>query len=204
MATQYGRVPWEIFAVDGALHETEIEGFAQFVYDPMRGRCRRSFAHEVSFVNGKELCPDVAGDIWSILKPYVPGELCEGPVDYVMYAVVEAGQGFPMHVDAGCVYDTVRGKFSGFTVIVYLTEFEGGALDFYSEAFEHIAHVCPKKGRIVCFDIGLYHAAAPVTRGTKAWLGTELIILTKQSHLLNRSPAMPPRNLGCSYVWKKT
>jgi hypothetical protein len=176
VVVQYGRVPWEIFSIDDAIRDDVLDEFIRFVGS--RSAKSRSFAHEVSFVNGKELYPLVSETIWKALKPYVPDDVCKGPVDHVMYAVVDTGQGFPFHVDAGCVYDTCRNIFSGYTVLVYLTDdFEGGSLNFYDDDGNRIANVTTNvQGRIVCFDIGLYHAGAIVTRGTKTWLGTELLI----------------------------
>ena len=91
-----------------------------------------------------------------------------------MYAVIEPGQSFPIHTDTGAEYSK-EGE-SKFTVLVYLShEFEGGTTQFYTRIFEKTVEITPRAGKILVFDIDLFHAGMPVTNGTKYWIGTEIV-----------------------------
>jgi hypothetical protein len=146
------------------------------------------------FVNGKIINPDVSGMIYErISRAILPfpspssssliytdrkdkkWSFIESP-KYIMYAKVEQDKQFAIHTDTGCEYDDCQNKYSKFTTLTYLNDdYEGGNTIFYDKMFKETCRIIPRKGLTLCFDIDLFHAGGKVTRGTKYWVGTELV-----------------------------
>lgn len=180
--TQYGSVPWEVFTVDGVFGEGEARRLTEWVDSKDMRERKFSFAE---FKNGKIKEPELAGRMWERIgrvlgDEYVDtgGERWEwvGACDNVMYAVVRAGQGFPIHTDTGCVWEGAGDVRSRFTVLVYLNDgFAGGRTVFYDKGFHVTAEVEPRAGMAVVFDIDMFHAGEEVREGVKHWVGTEIV-----------------------------
>lgn len=176
---QHGTLPFETFTCDG-LFDDMIESWKDYVVsaDPKN----RTFTYS-AFKNGKIVLPEISELIWQRLKPLLPFQYTDarnkkwrfvGVTKYVMYAAMEPGQSFPIHTDTGTEY-SVDGE-SKFTVLIYLNkEFEGGNTQFYDTSFQKTFTIQPCAGRVLAFDIDLFHAGMPVENGTKLWIGTELI-----------------------------
>lgn len=98
----------------------------------------------------------------------------DGVTKYVMYAVLEPGQSFPIHTDTGAEFS--EECESKFTVLIYLNDdFDGGKTQFFDNNFVKTCSICPKRGRTLVFDIDLFHAGMSIESGTKLWIGTELV-----------------------------
>lgn len=180
---QHSDLPFEIFTVDGLFSREELDAWERWVAAaPVENR---RFTNS-GFKNGKVVLRHVAELMFARLAPHLPrtytdrgGRTWEfvGAPDHVMYSEVMPGQRFALHTDTGCWF--APPEESKFTVLVYLpTPFRDGATQFYTQDFQPTVAVAPSEaspGRLLAFDIDLFHEGAPVTDGTKRWIGTELV-----------------------------
>ena len=177
---QFGKNTFETFVIDD-LFADRIQEWKDFV---MNANIKnRTFTYS-DFKNGKVIMPEVSQVMWDKIKKVLPDIYIddqglawrfEGVTKYVMYALLEPGQSFPIHTDTGAEY-SADGKQSKFTVLIYLNDnFQGGATQFYDKNFTRTFEVTPKTGRTLVFDIELFHAGSPIEQGQKLWIGTELV-----------------------------
>ena len=95
---------------------------------------------------------------------------------YIMYTKIQADEFFGLHTDTGCQYDTRMNKYSKYTVLTYLNDdYEGGNTVFYNDNFKKTCEIKPKLNRTLIFDIDLYHQGCEVLKGSKYWIGSELV-----------------------------
>ncbi len=179
---QYTRVPYEVFTIDDLFTNEEIDGLAAFVVDAF-DKPVRNFTNN-DFDNGKLVQPETSGFIYDRLKPFLPDKYdgaegawtFEGVINTIMFAKVQKGKQFGIHTDTGYEYNVATNRFSKYTLLLYLNEdFEGGSTTFFSDRFEELFSVIPKKGRVLCFDIDMFHKGDVVSNGEKLWIGTELV-----------------------------
>ena len=150
----------------------------------------RPFSFTSTFENGRILDPGLAASIFSRCAPLLPSTYEDAagrswrPVracDHLFYAVVSPGQKFGLHTDTGSVYDAANDEYSKFTVLIYLDEsgrdFEGGHTVFIRDPprRQHRVDIVPARGRLLMFDIDLFHYGEEVRSGTKRWVGTEFV-----------------------------
>lgn len=183
MIQHYTSIPFEIFTIDDLFTEDELSMFTKYV--STESRCSNRPFTQSNFINGKMVHPHFAQIIYTKLQPYLPKQYKDhkqycwefvGPIQTIMYAQVETNQSFGIHTDTGYEYDSIKHHYSKYTVLIYLNDsYEGGTTTFYSNQFQKITQIQPKKGRLLCFDIDLFHSGDPVIHGTKQWIGTELI-----------------------------
>jgi hypothetical protein len=176
-------VAFEIFTVDALFEPAELRAWDAYVASAPTDA--RTFAVDASFKNGKVVDPVVARTLYRRLAPHLPASYVDragvrwefvGPPRHVMYAEVAPGQRFALHTDTGCWFDRDAGEESKFTLLLYLNDgFEGGHTRFYTHDFAPTVTVAPLAGRMLAFDIDLFHEGTPVTLGTKRWIGTEIV-----------------------------
>lgn len=176
---QHGALPYEVFTING-LFVDMVSEWKDYVMsaDPKN----RTFTY-AEFKNGKVILPETSQLIWNRMRCCLPdtykdqhGDVWEfvGVTKYVMYSMIEPGQSFPIHTDTGAEY-SADGE-SKFTVLIYLNEdFEGGNTQFYDRDFRMTCSIKPEAGKLLAFDIDLFHAGMPVENGSKLWIGTELV-----------------------------
>ena len=177
--TQYGQRPFEIFTIPHLFDDKVAEWKEYVASADVRNRTFTC----AEFKNGKMIRPDISGLMWDRMKPYLPETYTDatgqrwkftGTTKYIMYAMIEPNQSFPIHTDTGADYSNEAE--SKFTVLVYLNDdFVGGRTQFYDDVFCKTRCVVPQPGVVVAFDINLFHAGMMVTQGTKYWIGTELV-----------------------------
>jgi len=180
MLEQHSNIPYEIFTIKADWEKDQISKWLNFVKNA--NPKNRTFT-DAAFKNGKIIEPEISNSIWQYIQPKLDSVYedadgikwkFQGVTKYVMYAVIEPGQSFPIHTDTGAEYSS-DGE-SKFTVLVYLNhDFEGGTTQFYTHMFEKTIEIKPYSGKILVFDINLFHAGMPVKNGTKYWIGTEII-----------------------------
>lgn len=160
--------PFQVFTIDNAFSEAELSSLALYVNDQLDKPQQRTFTSS-DFQNGKTVNKFIANYIYKKIKPFIADELLN-VIQTIMFAKVHAGKFFGVHTDTG--YD-INSKY---TVLLYLNDdFEGGTTSFYDENLtEKLFEIQPVKGRLLCFDINLFHSGDVVTKGTKLWIGTEL------------------------------
>ena len=184
--TQYSQTEFEIFTIDGAFSDAEIDALSSFVDSRILIASDKNFTGS-GFSNGKLLHPVLAARILSRVTALLPETYVDACgvawmfVDasrHVFYASMSTGDMFGIHTDTGSEYkDELNNRtLSRHTVIIYLNDgFQGGRTTFYSDAFEKTCEIIPQKGRLLAFDIDRYHKGERVLNGTKKWFGIELV-----------------------------
>jgi hypothetical protein len=187
---QHSQIPFEIFTVDTVFSDEELAMFDGIVEGACASTCAdedgcRPFTSVGDFKNGKMKRPEVAALMYKRLEPFLPATYIDGSgsvytfqgaCNHIMFAVSKEGQKFNIHTDTGCEYDETYRRLSKHTVLIYLNDdFEGGETVFYDNNFRETCRIQPKKGRVLVFDINLYHAGSVVRQGVKRWIGTELV-----------------------------
>lgn len=180
VVTQYSEIPFEIFTIDNIFTNGEIAAWDEYV--SQASVHNRRFT-STNFKNGKVVEPEISHMLYNRIAQFLPTtykdrmdivwEYCGSP-KHIMYAEVVPGQSFPLHTDTGCYFDPP--KESKYTLLLFLNnKFTGGYTNFYTRDFKPTVQIEPKMGRILCFDIELFHEGAPVISGVKRWIGTEII-----------------------------
>ncbi len=83
---------------------------------------------------------------------------------------------FGIHTDTGLYYNDKDKIYTTHTLLIYLNDdFEGGTTVFYDSNFKITDTIIPKKGSCLIFDISLFHKGSVVSKGSKYWIGCELI-----------------------------
>jgi hypothetical protein len=183
MLTQYTKIPFEVFTLDNVLSDEELTYLTEFVDSQSNINCR-TFTNS-DFINGKLVEPSISKLLYTKVQPFLPNMYIDskcskwkykGSTDTIMFAKILPGKHFGIHTDTGCEYDRILNKYSKYTMLLYLNDdFKGGHTVFYNDNFKEQFKIQPKKGRILCFDIGLYHSGESVLSGTKKWIGAELV-----------------------------
>ena len=165
--------PFKVFTIDNAFSAAELSNLALYVHGEL-DKPQRTFTNS-DFQNGKTVNKFISKFIFKKIKPFIPSESLN-VIQTIMFARVHTGKFFGVHTDTG--YD-INSKY---TVLLYLNDdFEGGSTSFYDDNLtEKLFEIKPVKGRILCFDIDLFHSGDIVTKGTKLWIGTELKIATNE------------------------
>jgi hypothetical protein len=171
-----------IFVVDGLFTAAELGAFRDFV--DAQGDAVRQFTSS-DFRNGKVLHEALPALLYERMRPRLPDVYTDangvrwepvGPCRFVMFAEMTDRQGFEMHTDTGCMWDSESNRYSRFTLLVYLNDdFTGGRTEFFDDRFVITDTVAPAVGRALAFDIELWHRGCEVTCGTKRWIGTEIV-----------------------------
>lgn len=148
--------PFQIFTIDNAFSDEELSDLTLYVHSELDKQEQRTFTSS-DFQNGKTVNKNIANSIYDKIKPFIIYEPLD-VIQTIMFARV--------HTDTG--YD----NNSKYTVLVYLNDdFEGGSTSFYDDNLtEKLFEIQPVKGRILCFDIDLFHSGDMITKGTKLWI----------------------------------
>ena len=188
MITQKLPEEFRVFTIDNMYSEHELSMFDEYV--KQASDKNRSFTNS-PFKNGKMIEPEIASLMYNKIKMHLPNEYIDlygnvwnfiKSVKYIFYSEIKEGQMFGIHTDTGSEYNDVDNFYSKFTVLTYLNdEYEGGNTTFYNHDFIETTQICPKRGRTLVFDIDLYHKGEMVTKGTKRWMGTELVCFKRTS-----------------------
>lgn len=179
---QYSDIPFEIFTIDNLYTDEEIELFKNYV--ETADEKNRTFTSS-PFKNGKMIQPDISSLMYSRIKQYLPYEYIDRQnikwnylecPKYIMYAKIKTGEHFGLHMDTGCEHDTIKNKYSKYTILTYLNnDFLGGNTIFYNDNFIKTCEIKPLRNRTLIFDIDLYHQGSEVLNGNKYWIGSELV-----------------------------
>lgn len=113
--------------------------------------------------------------LWDRIQRYVARELgpwrAAGLNERLRYYRYEPGQYFKWHGDGAFVRS--ERERSLYTVLIYLNDdFEGGSTDFWDGI-----SVTPERGSALVFEHRLVHQGAPVTRGRKYVLRSDVMYL---------------------------
>lgn len=182
MLTHYSKIPYEVFTIDNVFNEEELNNFKEYI--KINSHNVRTFTNS-DFINGKLIDPNISSVIYNKIMPYLPQKYIDstnkewfykGATNAVMFAKVESEKQFGIHTDTGYEYNDSTNSYSKYTLLIYLNDdYDGGTTTFYSNTFHKLYNIIPKKGRILCFDIDLFHSGNMVKNGTKYWIGTELV-----------------------------
>ncbi|MFT3770125.1 MAG: 2OG-Fe(II) oxygenase [Minicystis sp.] len=117
-----------------------------------------------------------AAALWDRLAAWVPAERDHGRAaglnERLRYYRYAPGEYFRWHRD-GAFYRHARER-SVVTAMIYLNEdFEGGSTDF--DLGDEEIRVVPERGLVLLFDHRLRHQGAPVVRGRKYVLRTDVM-----------------------------
>ena len=119
--------------------------------------------------------PDRAAALWRRLAPFVPrraGWQAVGLNERFRFYRYEPGQFFFWHRDGAFVRNDEERSF--LTVMLYLADaVGGGTTDFDTRAGEF--QVAPRTGTALVFEHSLRHQGAPVERGVKLVLRTDVM-----------------------------
>lgn len=125
--------------------------------------------------------PKSASDLWKRVSNYIPSKIGEwraiGLNEHFRFYRYNPGQRFTIHYDDS--YHRPNGEASLLTFMIYLNEdFEGGETCFYppyDHARESSISVVPAIGMALCFVHALPHEGAPVIRGRKYVLRSDVM-----------------------------
>src|SRR5262245_25902307 len=117
--------------------------------------------------------PELSGQLWERLAPWIPARLFEfhalGLNERFRYYRYDPGEYFRWHGDGAFVRS--RYERSLLTAMVYLNDCpEGGTTDFRIGC-----SVAPRRGAALLFEHQLVHQGAPVVRGLKYVLRTDVM-----------------------------
>lgn len=120
--------------------------------------------------------PARAAALWARLGPWVPAERARGVAvglnERFRFYRYAPGEYFRWHLDGS--FERDAHERSMVTAIVYLNDdFEGGSTDF--DTREGAAQIIPRRGMVLLFDHRLLHQGAPVLRGRKYVLRTDVM-----------------------------
>lgn len=170
----YSEKPFELFTMDGLFTNEECLKWLSDIQNT-------SFEHtrpftQSNFNNGKVINPETSQFIFHRIAPHLPSNFHTRVVKYIFFSHIKAGQEFGIHTDTGSEYDIKNNEKSAYTVLIYLNDdFKGGTTQFYTKNLIPTAEIHPKKGRVLMFNIDLFHQGKLVVEGDKYWIGTEWI-----------------------------
>lgn len=169
-----------IFTVSGILKPAECNAFVRVIEE--RGpeaapvTTGYGFAMMPELRNNTRVMIDdqaLAGWLWDRVAQFVPARIgpwkAAGLNERFRYYRYDPGQYFRWHGDGAFV----RSRFerSLLTAMVYLSDdFEGGSTDFHD-----YGSVLPERGMALFFEHSLIHQGAPVIRGRKYVLRTDVM-----------------------------
>lgn len=184
--------PFAVFTID-VLSNDEIQNLRDFV-DTQLHNSVRNFTNS-DFLNGRLVEPTISERIYNKILPFLPEIYTDFKDKHwefvrisktVMFANVEPGKHFGLHTDTGCEFDLRDNTCSKYTVLVYLNDdFMGGSTTFYSDDFDKLFAITPRVGRILCFDIDMFHKGEVVSGGSKVWIGSELVCRCVSSSIVS-------------------
>lgn len=129
--------------------------------------------------NDRVMIDDIplAQHLWQRAQEFFPARYLRwepiGLNERFRYYRYEIGQRFAVHAD-GC-FARDNGERSHFTFMVYLNDgFLGGTTNFYLYGDEKLI-VCPKRGMALAFHHPLLHEGAPVEKGVKYVMRTDVM-----------------------------
>lgn len=122
--------------------------------------------------------PRLAASLWDRLGPTVPRRVRQctavGLNERFRFYRYAPGQYFAWHYDGS--YHRSADELSLVTLMVYLDDgFEGGTTDFDLPELSDTIHVMPSCGSVLLFQHRLRHQGAPVVRGVKRVLRTDVM-----------------------------
>ena len=117
---------------------------------------------------------ELASELFRRLEPHIPAEwgprIAIGLNERFRYYRYTPGQYFRWHHDGAFVRS--HEERSLFTVLFYLNDdYEGGTTDFYDEE----TRIQPQKGMALVFEHPILHQGAPILRGTKYVLRSDIM-----------------------------
>jgi hypothetical protein len=120
----------------------------------------------------------LAGSLFDRARPFLPTRVdfwqLHGMNERFRYYRYDVGQRFRPHYDGS--YRRHRGEESRLTFMVYLNDdFEGGTTEFYGDDEKPKASIRPRRGMALVFVHGQLHEGAPVIRGRKYVLRTDVM-----------------------------
>ncbi|MGZ3457725.1 MAG: 2OG-Fe(II) oxygenase [Archangium sp.] len=156
------------------IRQTLAEGYGDAPINTLRG-----FAMRPDIRNNTRVMKDdpvLAGRLWERMKGFVPVHHprigtwhAHGLNERFRYYRYTEGQYFKWHADGSFIRSTE--EESMFTAMVYLNDdFEGGTTDFHRGP-----SVAPRRGMLLLFEHELVHQGAPVLRGCKYVLRTDVM-----------------------------
>jgi hypothetical protein len=178
----YSDISFEIFTLDNLYTNEEIIDYINFIeYSDDR---ERTFT-EQPFKNGKIINENLSSKIYSRVKEFLPEIYVDRnnkkwqPIEatkFIFYSKLIENNMFGIHTDTGSVYDVKNNNYSKFTLLTYLNDnFIGGNTQFYDESFNETVMIVPNKNKTLIFDIDLFHKGNVIVKGTKYWIGTEIV-----------------------------
>lgn len=166
-----------VFLVRGIISEEDCEKLRAFIDQRASNETGiHKFVNVCEFFNLKTIDRDATQTLFELIAPSIPKELgVAGVSKYLTMARYQSGEGFGLHTDTG-ITDPDTQTHTGWTYLIYLNDdYEGGETQFYDDNFSPTIRVKPEAGMALFFDIEAWHSAEPITRGTKYWIGTELM-----------------------------
>ncbi|WNG62878.1 2OG-Fe(II) oxygenase [Archangium gephyra] len=159
---------------EALIRQTLAEGYQDAPITTFRGFAMRPDIRNNTRVMKDD--PAMADRLWERMKGFVPVHhrrigtwRAHGLNERFRYYRYTEGQYFKWHSDGPFIRSTE--ELSLFTAMVYLNDdFEGGTTDFQSGP-----SVAPRRGMLLLFEHSLMHQGAPVLRGHKYVLRTDVM-----------------------------
>ena len=163
-----------ILEIDNVLTDNECKNFIESI---SQKQDTIKFSDSGIFKNDKYIDEELSQKIFNkIPSKYRSMYNFKRPNNLIMTAMYEPGNSFGLHTDTGLYYDTTKREKTTNTLLIYLNDdYEGGKTQFYDDNGNKTRLITPQKGKCLIFDINLWHQGNPITKGTKYWIGIEII-----------------------------
>ena len=149
-----------------------------FIYEIENSKVKTNFTDSGKFDNKKWINTELAEKFYRKLETYpiYEGERILRPNNLIMSGKYNVGDSFSLHTDTGLFYDRKAQEKSLWTLLIYLNDnFKGGETVFYDDFWKIDKIVKPIMGTAILFDIDLWHCGNELLKGTKYWIGCEII-----------------------------
>lgn len=182
-------VPNHIFTIANILSPAECAEYITFSenmgYASAPITTHRGFELRPDIRNNQRVIlddPERADALWQRVSKYIPSTIGEwqavGLNERFRFYRYDPGQRFALHHDGS--YQRPNGEVSILTFMIYLNEgFAGGETRFYLPNYynlqEREVSVVPETGMVLCFVHELLHEGAPVIRGRKYVLRSDVM-----------------------------
>ena len=162
-----------IYELNNFLENNDCDNYINLIND---NKNNIPFTDSGKFINNKWTNLELATLFYNKLQTYKINDNILRPNNLVMSGKFNVGDVFSLHTDTGLYYNRDQLEETRWTLLIYLNDdFEGGNTVFYDDKWSINKIIKPKKGNAILFDIDLWHKADKIIKGTKYWIGCEII-----------------------------
>lgn len=163
----------DILTILNFLTKEECDNFIELT----RKKEAPKFNDSGNFTNKKWIDNELSQFFYDRLNTFIINDKYKRANNVIMSGSYKEGDSFSLHTDTGLYYNRNTKEKSRWTLLVYLNEdFDGGDTIFYdTNTWKEVCRIKPEIGKVLIFDIDLWHKGEQIRNGFKHWIGCELI-----------------------------